>query len=155
MLARTKPRDAYREADFDARLMGSSRENLVLFCIEDFIQTLGALEFAETRGDRAARSQRRAARERCRCGAKGRVGGSLPDLSFLSLLLLHKNATVTICHHLTENIYDHTIKADILISATGNPFLIKKEHIKQGCIIIRWNTSYLSPPKGGENSKIL
>jgi len=57
MLARTKPRDAYREADFDARLMGSSRENLVLFCIEDFIQTLGALEFAETRGDRAARSR--------------------------------------------------------------------------------------------------
>ncbi|GAA3790350.1 hypothetical protein GCM10022600_08900 [Qipengyuania pelagi] len=57
MLARTKPRDAYREADFDARLMGSSRENLVLFCIEDFIQTLGALEFAEMRGDRAARSR--------------------------------------------------------------------------------------------------
>ena len=57
MLARTKPRDAYREADFDARLMGSSRENLVLFCIEDFVQTLGALEIAEARRDRAARSR--------------------------------------------------------------------------------------------------
>ena len=57
MLARTKPREAYREADFDARLMGSSRENLVLFCIEDFVQSLGALEFAEARGDRSARSR--------------------------------------------------------------------------------------------------
>ena len=57
MLARTKPREAYREADFDARLMGSTRENLVLFCIEDFIQTLGVLEFAESRNDRAARSR--------------------------------------------------------------------------------------------------
>lgn len=57
MLARTKPREAYREADFDARLMGSSRENLVLFCIEDFVQTLGALEQAETRNDPAGRSR--------------------------------------------------------------------------------------------------
>jgi len=57
MLARTKPSEAYREANFDARLMGSTPENLVLFCIEDFVQTLGALEFAERRGDRAARSR--------------------------------------------------------------------------------------------------
>ena len=37
MLARTQPADAYREANFDARLMGGSRDDLVIFCIEDLI----------------------------------------------------------------------------------------------------------------------
>ena len=44
MLARTQPADAYREANFDARLMGGSRDDLVIFCIEDLIANLGALE---------------------------------------------------------------------------------------------------------------
>ncbi len=57
MLARSQPADAYREANFDARLMGGSRDDLVIFCIEDLIANLGALEIAEARGDRAARSK--------------------------------------------------------------------------------------------------
>ncbi len=57
MLARSQPADAYREANFDARLMGGSRDDLVIFCIEDLVASLGALEIAEARGDRAARSK--------------------------------------------------------------------------------------------------
>lgn len=57
MLARTQPADAYREANFDARLMGGSRDDLVIFCIEDLIANLGALEIAEARSDRSARSK--------------------------------------------------------------------------------------------------
>ncbi|OBX18848.1 hypothetical protein A9995_09820 [Erythrobacter sp. QSSC1-22B] len=57
MLARSQPADAYREANFDARLMGGSRDDLVIFCIEDLIANLGALEIAEARTDRAARSK--------------------------------------------------------------------------------------------------
>ena len=57
MLARTRPADAYREANFDARLMGGSRDDLVIFCIEDLIANLGALEIAEVRTDRSARSK--------------------------------------------------------------------------------------------------
>lgn len=57
MLARTQPADAYREANFDARLMGGSRDDLVIFCIEDLVANLGALEIAEARADRAARSK--------------------------------------------------------------------------------------------------
>ena len=34
----------------------------------------------------------------------------------LSLLLLHENATVTICHSKTHNIMEHTQKADIIIA---------------------------------------
>ncbi len=57
MLARSQPADAYRQANFDARLMGGSRDDLVIFCIEDLIANLGALEIAEARSDRAARSK--------------------------------------------------------------------------------------------------
>ena len=54
----------------------------------------------------------------------------------LSLLLLHRNATVTICHSKTKDIFKHTQHADILIVAIGKAHFIKKEHIKDGAIII-------------------
>jgi 5,10-methylene-tetrahydrofolate dehydrogenase/methenyl tetrahydrofolate cyclohydrolase len=54
----------------------------------------------------------------------------------LSLLLLHRNATVTICHSRTSNLKEHTQKADILIAACGRAEFIKKEHIKDNCVII-------------------
>ena len=54
----------------------------------------------------------------------------------LSLLFLHRNATVTICHSKTKNIKDITKTADILVSACGNPQFIKKNHIKNGCVIL-------------------
>ena len=54
----------------------------------------------------------------------------------LSILLLHKGATVTLCNVNTKNIQDITCKADILISACGVPALIKKEWIKEDCIVI-------------------
>lgn len=54
----------------------------------------------------------------------------------LSFLLLKKSSTVTVCHIDTVNLFDHTQKADILISACGCPLMIKKEHIKDDCIIL-------------------
>jgi methylenetetrahydrofolate dehydrogenase (NADP+)/methenyltetrahydrofolate cyclohydrolase len=57
----------------------------------------------------------------------------------LSILLSLKNtidATVTLCHQGTSNFIQHTKKADILISAIGQPQLIKQEHIKDGAIVI-------------------
>lgn len=57
MLARARPNDAYRQANFDARLMGSTRDALVIFCLEDLVENLTALELAEARNDRSARSR--------------------------------------------------------------------------------------------------
>ena len=54
----------------------------------------------------------------------------------LSLLLLHNNATVTICHSKTQNLKEITKQADILIAACGIPKLIKKEDIKKGVVIL-------------------
>ena len=54
----------------------------------------------------------------------------------ISLLLLHKNATVTICHSKTENLKNITRTADIVIVACGKPRFINEEYIKDGCVII-------------------
>lgn len=54
----------------------------------------------------------------------------------LSLLFLHNNATVTICHSKTQNLKELTKKADILVTACGRPNLITKDYIKNECVII-------------------
>ena len=53
-------------------------------------------------------------------------------------LLLRKeyNSTVTVCHSRTRDIREHTLNADILIAAIGKPDFVKKEFIKEGCVII-------------------
>ena len=54
----------------------------------------------------------------------------------LSLLLLEKFATVTVCHTNTRNLREHTLNADILMTATGVPKLIKANMVKEGVIIV-------------------
>lgn len=54
----------------------------------------------------------------------------------LSLVLSHLGATVTLCRSTTRNLAKHTKMADILISATGKPGLIKKEMVKKGAVVI-------------------
>lgn len=46
------------------------------------------------------------------------------------------NAIVTICHSATEDVFQYTRQADILIVAIGKANFIKEEHIKHGCAII-------------------
>ena len=54
----------------------------------------------------------------------------------LSILLLNENATLSIVHKATANLKDHTLRADILVSATGCPKLIKKDMVKNQAVII-------------------
>lgn len=54
----------------------------------------------------------------------------------LSLLMLWRDATVCVCHVHTKDITLYTKKADVLISATGVPHLIKKDMIKDGAIVV-------------------
>lgn len=51
-------------------------------------------------------------------------------------LLLHKNATITLCHSKTKALENYTRDADILIVAAGKKELIKKEMVKENSIII-------------------
>ena len=54
----------------------------------------------------------------------------------MAMMLLNKNATVTICHSRTANLQEHIQNADILVGAVGVPRLIKKDWIKDGAIVI-------------------
>lgn len=54
----------------------------------------------------------------------------------LALMLLNRNATVTICHEFTNNLENHTRQAEILISATGVPHLIKADMVKADAVVI-------------------
>ena len=53
-----------------------------------------------------------------------------------ALLLLHQNATVTICHSRTQNLAEITSQADILVAAIGRPGFITPEMVKPGATII-------------------
>ena len=54
----------------------------------------------------------------------------------MALLLLHENATVTICHSKTRDLPAVCREADILIAAIGRPGMITREFIKPGATVI-------------------
>ena len=54
----------------------------------------------------------------------------------MSMLMLHANATVTICHSKTQNLKDICKHADILVAAIGRAEFITKEYVKEGAIVI-------------------
>ena len=64
------------------------------------------------------------------------VGRSLIVGRPVAMLLLHANATVTICHSRTEDLARHTLDADILVAAVGRLGLITADMVKQGAAVI-------------------
>jgi len=54
----------------------------------------------------------------------------------MAMMLINRDATVTVCHQFTRDLAAHTKNADIVISATGVPGLIQKDMIKKGAIIV-------------------
>ncbi len=54
----------------------------------------------------------------------------------VAMLLLHQNATVTICHSKTRDLGAVTREADILVAAIGRPGFITPEMVKPGATII-------------------
>ena len=53
-----------------------------------------------------------------------------------AMLLLHENATVTICHSRTRDLAAVTQTADILVAAIGRTAIITAEHIRPGAVVI-------------------
>jgi methylenetetrahydrofolate dehydrogenase (NADP+) / methenyltetrahydrofolate cyclohydrolase len=64
------------------------------------------------------------------------VGRSLIVGRPVSMLLLHANATVTICHSRTEDLARHTVDADILVAAVGHAGMITADMVKAGAAVI-------------------
>ena len=65
----------------------------------------------------------------------------------LSMMLLQKNATVTICHSRTPHLADFTRQADVLVSAAGRANLITAAMVRPGSVVIDVGINAL--PGGG------
>ncbi|MFP4345132.1 MAG: bifunctional methylenetetrahydrofolate dehydrogenase/methenyltetrahydrofolate cyclohydrolase FolD [Anaerolineales bacterium] len=64
----------------------------------------------------------------------------------VSMLLLHRNATVTICHSRTRDLPEVTRRADILVAAVGRPEMVKGEWVKPGAVVIDVGTNRVDDP---------
>lgn len=54
----------------------------------------------------------------------------------MSMLLLHKNATVTICHSRTKNLAEVVKCADIVVAAVGRAKFVTADMVKEGAVVI-------------------
>jgi methylenetetrahydrofolate dehydrogenase (NADP+) / methenyltetrahydrofolate cyclohydrolase len=64
------------------------------------------------------------------------VGKSLAVGKPLAMMMLAKEATVTVCHRETRDLGAETREADILCTATGRSGLLKADMVKEGAIVI-------------------
>lgn len=68
----------------------------------------------------------------------------------VALLLLKRNATVTICHTRTRDLAAHTRDADILVAAAGKLDLIKKEMVKPGAAVVDVGANWVDGKQVGD-----
>ena len=64
------------------------------------------------------------------------VGRSMVVGKPVAMLLLAKNATVTICHTKTENLQEECRNADIIVACAGVPRMITSEFVREGQVVI-------------------
>ncbi|HEY1455803.1 MAG TPA: bifunctional 5,10-methylenetetrahydrofolate dehydrogenase/5,10-methenyltetrahydrofolate cyclohydrolase [Candidatus Dormibacteraeota bacterium] len=68
----------------------------------------------------------------------------------LALLLLRRNATVTICHTRTRELAAHTTRADILVAAAGRANLISRDMVKPGAAVVDVSTNWVGGRQVGD-----
>lgn len=68
----------------------------------------------------------------------------------VALLLLKRNATVTLCHTRTRDLASHTRTADILVAAAGRANLITKEMVKPGAAVVDVSTNWVDGRQVGD-----
>ena len=54
----------------------------------------------------------------------------------MALMLLQKNATVTICHSATQDLKAHTLQADVIVAAVGRRNTLTADMVKPGAVVI-------------------
>ncbi len=67
-----------------------------------------------------------------------------------ALLLLKRNATVTLCHTRTRDLAGHVRNADILVAAAGKANLITKDMVKAGSAVIDVSTNWVGGKQVGD-----
>lgn len=65
----------------------------------------------------------------------------------VALLLMHENATVTVCHSKTQNLPQVVSHADIVVAAMGKAALVTPDYIKEGAVVVDVGTNVLKDEK--------
>ncbi len=68
----------------------------------------------------------------------------------LSLMLLQRNATVTVCHSKSQNISKITHNADIVISACGVPNLVTADYVSADAVVVDVGLSFVDGKTCGD-----
>ena len=76
------------------------------------------------------------------------IGRSILVGKPLGLMLLEKNATVTMAHSRTQNLEQVCQEADILVAAVGKPELITTSMVKSGAVVIDVGINRITDPDG-------
>ncbi len=63
----------------------------------------------------------------------------------MALMLLHRHATVTICHSRTQDLAQVCRTADILVAAVGQPLMIRKDWVREGAVVIDVGMNSIGP----------
>lgn len=67
-----------------------------------------------------------------------------------ALLMLRRNATVTVCHTRTRDLASHTRMADILVAAAGKPNLIGRDMVRPGAAVVDVSTNWVDGRQVGD-----
>lgn len=73
----------------------------------------------------------------------------------VALLLMHRNATVTIAHSRTHNVPAVVAEADIVVAAVGKAHLVKKEWLKEGAVLIDVGINSVDSPTAKRGYKLV
>ncbi len=68
----------------------------------------------------------------------------------VALLLLARDATVTLCHSRTPDLAEVTSQADVVVTCVGRPGLIRREHVKPGAVIVDVGATYTADGVKGD-----
>lgn len=67
-----------------------------------------------------------------------------------ALLLLKNNATVTLCHTRTRDLAQHTLAADILVTAAGKLHLVTRDMVKPGAVVVDVGANWVDGKQTGD-----
>jgi 5,10-methylene-tetrahydrofolate dehydrogenase/methenyl tetrahydrofolate cyclohydrolase len=73
----------------------------------------------------------------------------------VAMLLLHRNATLTICHSRTKDLPGVVRQADILIAAVGRAEMVRGDWVKPGAVVIDVGVNAVDDPTGDKGYKLV
>ena len=73
----------------------------------------------------------------------------------VALLLMQRNATITVCHSRTKNIESYVRQADIVIAAVGKAEMVRKDWIKPGATVIDVGINSIDDPQAKRGYRLV